>query len=124
MEVLLIPREPRRLGFEPSETFLKEVFESDVARSIWLLVSAQHLVGEDLRSWSMNLTHLIRANNPQSPKELHALIARLNHMRGRDAQYVQGSYDDVRAFVSRLFSAVKGTAPVEYRVELPETPSK
>jgi hypothetical protein len=120
MSDLSVPLEPRRLGFKPEETFLREVFQDDIARSIWLLVAAQHLTGEDLADWSLMLARSIRSREPKTPEKLFVLINELNSMiGGRDGSYVKGDYVHVKLFVERLFDAVIGKNPVTYTVEVP-----
>ena len=102
------------------------MFEDEVARSIWLLVAAQHLVGEDLASWSFMLARYVKQDKPNSPQRLHTLIQRTNSMMsGRDGQYVIArEYFDEKPFIDTLCRAVVGGEHVTFMVEVPATPSR
>lgn len=119
MTTLSVPREPRRLGFDPSTMFLNQVFQDDIARSIWLLVSAQHLVGEDLADWSLYLARMIRKHKPASVRDLFKLIEETNSILSRGIPgYITGTYEEVWMFVERLLGAVHGSRPVQFTIEI------
>ena len=120
MATLAVPREPVGLNFDPTTAFpsLKLAFVDEIARSIWLLVSAQHLTGEHLADWSLYLARMIRKHKPTSARDLFRLIERTNSVLPGYAGegYVRGPYENVELFVERLFEAVVGGRLVKYCV--------
>lgn len=123
--MLQVPEEPRLLGFDPAASPLAKLFEDEIARSIWLLVSYQHLVDyRETPMWCRQLADRIREKSPQTPRDLFELIRTTNMLIFSNSQYILGPYQDVEALVTRMLEAVTGRKPIEYKLLLPGTPER
>jgi len=122
---LTVPKEPRLLSFDPAQNFLAPIFEDEITRSIWLLISSLHIVDDrKTPKWCRYLAARIRESPPKLPVDLFELIRKANSMQGPGPAYVTESLQECELFVIRMFDAVTGRRPVEYKLLLPGTPER
>ena len=68
---------PLKLTFDPKEldTLVKNVYEDDIARTLWLAIKPKHLCGPDFPQHCLNTAAYIREQGtPDSAEGLHKVL--------------------------------------------------
>jgi len=101
-----------KITFDPSHTtgHLRNVFDDDVARTLWLLWKRGHLTNDDFSEECVVVADRIRESKPETAEELARCFPTLDP---RGSNFTAG---DVERFTAKYLGFFTGDDSVEYEV--------
>jgi len=115
-----VPDEPVILDFDPetsrSHGKIKQVFQDEVARALWLMIGKSHLVGPGFEAWCLHTASRIRGVNLRDPESLFLLIHGTNHVMGHP--FFLGNWEDNKALMTRIWKAIRSVNPLQVHFEV------
>jgi hypothetical protein len=102
---------PAKLGFDPKQSKIKEVFESDLARTLWLAIKQSHLTTSIFPYDCLRTASYLKENGvPETAKELQRVF---------DTHFGHPPYNF--EFTETVLPYLKGEKTLDYVISQPKT---
>lgn len=113
---------PIILRFDPKnpETAqeVREIFEDDVARIIWMGFKINHIVSQHFNSAVIKLADFIRKKGKDSITVENIILYLRNYSFDPDCDFYSGSHADRRAFWGMMVPFIRGEKEMPYEIEV------